>query len=994
MRRSKLRLLLPTLAAGLVWASPGTSNAEGTRDLGNTQALRAGTTLFVDILDSSVESIEWTGAGSVTVTSPDGAVVGSLGSGQSTGDLSNFGDGAYRVVVGSAQYVFSDWDVSVLGQTDSKGRLFSYNWSFNAGAFSSDRATSASFFAVVPGGGVDQTSVIELKLEGLAGYVYDINANRVGVDGPNGGRSVSWNGNSTTPEFAIYLNPPTNATYSASSPLVNGLEFVGGVSLDYEGNPMQACSQVVPGGSTGQFQFTSTGEGSYHLSCDLNKDGEFDPVGGDDLLLVGSASAGLNEVAWDGTHNGELVALGTYDCRAQVNVGEFHYVGADIETSFPGMRLYEVHPDEGRSPLRMYWNDSSVQDNAQAMPNGEPGLESSGSEGVFPGPYGSSAVANVNARAWGNFNSTGKGNQAYLDTYTWLESSATASIQIEAVDPFVDSDADGAGDFEEACAFGTDPFNPDTDGDEVPDGQQYGGYASSGGGNGLESNGRLSTALARRAIRRTRLSEGPSVGFRSASDLDELMPEAGTLGSTSADVTPTDLPSITNAASTHSLDYFDRAGRRVGGVLLIETTGEVYEHSKLVCDRASGAAIDDMLITDVGGHDVLRATTRRDGVVDHTAVFSLYPKGDGAGVYAYWLTNDYPTPSAGERVIRVQAWSSVPGGELTLARRVLERAGSHFGELRAPGFETPRDDEAIDRDAPYPEPMAQTSLPAAAVASASLLAGELRLDLRRYGLFDQDVVLRTVALQEDAVGQRVEEHTLEEDEGWIDLNVGRALDVTAELVVDGQVHDQVWLSDGAWAAYDDGLWGGVSRSDFTRSGCTPSSATGHLAFAGCARAEGVVQGVGGFGGVARHFARPVPLDGVRSVSVRLLADAPVRLCLHAPEGEHHCTSLPPGHGERRVALADFKSPDGVAPPPEARTKLLTISTSQPGAFVIEAAGLVLSSEEVEPTSTQTSSTSISRPVPEESGCSVDLERNGPLAVILLALVGLRRRRRG
>jgi len=984
MRRTWLRLVL-TLSPLLTLFWAGDVFAEGTEDLGTTQALRSGTVLYVDILDSTAEQIEWTGVGTVSVSSPDGSPVSVLSTGHSTGTLNDFGNGAYRFVVNDDQSVNTGWELTVLGQTDPLGRLHSYNWRFNAGAFSEDRATSASFYAVVPGGGLDEQSVIELKLEGLAGYVYDINANRVGVDGPSGGRSVPQAGNATHEEFAIYLNPPTNASYSASSPLVNGLEFVGGTSLDWQGNPIEPCEQIVPGGSTGLFQFTSTSQGSYHLMCDLNQDGAFDPVGGTDLLLVGASSIGLNEVQWDGLHEGVEVAVGTYDCRVQVNIGEFHYVGADIETSYPGMRLYEVHPDLTRSPLHMYWNDTAVQANAQPMPNTAIGLGNSGAQGIFPDAYDTIAVPNVNTRAWGNWNSGGKGNQAFLDTFTWLESSTSSTIEVQAVDALADADADGAGDFEEACAFGTDPGDPDTDDDGTNDGDQYGGAASSGGGNGLESNARLASALARRAIRRSRMTDGPDPGFRSSTSLLQLAPVAGTLGVTTADSTPTDLPDITNASSTFAQDYFDHDGTRVGGVLLIETIGEVYEHSKLVCDRAQGSSIDAMLISDVGGHDILRATTQRDGNLDHTAVFSIHTDSLEAGVFAYWLTSDYPALEMGERAVRVQVWSSIPGGELALARAVLQRAEEAYGPLRPPGHKTLWEDEAITSNEPTIESLAQTSLPAAAVASADLLAGTLRMDLRRYARHDEAVLLRTVSLQEDALTQRVDVQELSTDEGWIELDVGRILDVTAELVVGGKVQDQVWLSDGAWAAYDDSLWGGASVVNFRRTGCSPHTIPGRLAFAGCARAEGNVADNAGFGGVARHFARPVPLEGTTSFALYVDATRAVELCVQTKAGGSYCARLEAGSRERRISNSDLRDDQQASLPTNGYAQLVTVACPGSGGFELEVSGLLFSNEEVEPR----------RPTAEtSSGCAMHRPARGLMVFLLLGLGVLCRRRRG
>lgn len=947
---SGVRSLSHVLAVyGALLSVVAPAQAEGTAQLNATQALRAGTVLYVDIVDAAQESITWEGAGTLAVSAPDGTPVATLSSGQASGSLAGYGVGAYEAVVDADQVVFQTWDASVLGQTTPGGRLFSYDWRFNAGAFSEERATNASFYAIVPGGGSGQSSVIELQLNGLAGFVYNVNANRIGVDGSNAGRSVGMSGNSVSPEFPIYISPPTASSYSASSPDVFGFAFVGGASQSPDGVAMDPCNQLVPGGSTGTFQFTTNTVGTRHLLCDIDGDGEFNAVGGGDLLLVGTTVEGLNTIPWDGMVDGETVATGTYTCQLRMNVGEFHYVGADIETSYPGMRMYEVHADETRSPLTMYWNDSAVQPAAQPMPNGQPGLEGSGNNGVFSDAYDVAAQPNVNARAWGNWNSGGKGNQGYLDTFTWLATTQSTEIEVTAVDPTVDTDGDGAGDFEETCVFGTDPGNPDTDADGVNDGDQYGGGASSGGGNGLESNGGLASRLARRAIRRSRQTAAPPPSFRASSTLQALAPVAGTLGKTSTDATPWDLPELTNASDVFGRDYFDAAGIRVGGVLLIETVGDNYDHSKVVCDRSKGATMTRIGMSRVGIHEIVRATLNRpdERLSDRTASFTIHEQhtATSAGVFSYWLPSEYPVPAPDAKVTRVQVWSSVPGGEIRLAREVLERARVAHGTLSVPGDEALWTDEAmVDGQAPA-APLATSHLPSHFFRRGVALGDTVRLDLET--VFEHegdDLALRVVGLAEDATHEFVLDIPLERDSlgREVEVEVGRVLDVTVELLRNGEVQDQLWLSDGAWASYDDSLWGGSTEVTFSRQDCRPRAGQGALALAGCARVEATVPDEAGFAGVARHLARPLVLTPYRSLSAHVQSDVPFELCAQTVDGLVYCTPAAPTHGRVTVGLSTLSDASGDPLPGDARITLITFSSEGAGSVAMEVAGLTLS----------------------------------------------------
>ena len=73
-----------------------------------------------------------------------------------------------------------------------------------------------------------------------------------------------------------------------------------------------------------------------------------------------------------------------------------------------------------------------------------------------PGSYTASVSANSNGRSWGGFTSSSKGNNNYLDTYTFTASDQSSAFSIEVVDPELDTDGDGLPDLDEECDYGTD----------------------------------------------------------------------------------------------------------------------------------------------------------------------------------------------------------------------------------------------------------------------------------------------------------------------------------------------------------------------------------------------------------------------------------------------------------------------------------------------------------------------------------------------------------
>lgn len=948
------------------------ASAEGTAQLGTYQALRAGAVLNVDILEPATESIRWIGRGAVTITDPDGVALGTLSSG-ATLSLVGRPAGAYRLVLGTAQLPGDTWDVTVVGQGASGGRLWSTNWIFDAGSYAATAGNNGSFYAVVNGGAGTHRPVIELALRGLAGYVYDVNANRVGVDGALRGRSVPVSGNSVTPEFPIYLQPPTLATYTRDEAAVFGLSAVGGASTGVDGQPLSPCSMLAPGQSEISFLFTATTAGTYQLRCDLDGDG-LAAGDSDDLLIIGVLQPGLNVATWDGVMAGAPVAPGTYPCAVTATIGEFHYVGKDIETSYPGMRMYEVNADGSRRPLAMYWDDSLVQASAIAMPNGQLGLVNPGSAGLLSGAYGATPVPDVDARAWGNFVATGKGNNTFLDTYVWLDASTSGTVTIEAVDTSIDSDGDQVSDFAERCQLGTDPNNPDSDGDGTPDGEQYLSGTSLAQNGGLESNGRLASALAERAIQRGRgvvarkLGPSPLADWVAGVELDRL---------TAQPSTPDDLPAITNALDVHGVDWLDASGRARASALIIRTSGELYEHSKEICDRAHGAELDRVLAVPLAGQLAVgaRFVRPRDGLVDHALSFKLYAVDGGHATRAAWMPETLAPPRPGQEVLNVQVWADRSETLDALVAALLTRWRL--------------DARLIDEVATLPEGAAGPAvarLPPAVIRAGTLLGESLQLDVavrsterptwaRLVGV-DERGASAVLELGPIGVGPRV--------------TLARTLplfaDATVELVsADGAV-DRVWLSDGAWARFDDGLWGGATRPE-AELGCPPWRLEGidaSLRLAGCARTSAPV--VDSTLGVARHLARPLALDAGAALIAHVDALRAGEVCLEAPSiARRSCRPMSAGVGWQAWPLEDFD------PAVVAAVELLAFASGPGAAQRLEIAGVALARG---PLPVEVRVVKDPEP-PTASGChagSTTPRAAAPLALALIAL-GRRRRRR-
>lgn len=400
--------------------------AEGTSELGPQTGLDMNIVLRLDILDSVSESIAWTGTGSVTVLQPDGALLGTLESGAALAPATDV-TGAYFIVLSTDQPPSGSWDISVeVSGVPQTGRLWSPRWQFLQGGYDQFRALNSSLYATVSGGLTELTAVIELSMDGVVGFNLPVLA----LDGPDTGQLLSEgdSGQDRPAEgLAVYLNPPQFADYSIINPTLTGIELsgggAGGKEVTLDGPPLEIV-------------FETNVDGQYHFICDLAEDGVFDLTGTGDFAGIGAVSAGSNTIYWDGTDDaGQPVPPGEYTCRLRVVTGALMLEMDDVETAYPGIRIFAVDGALNRTGLCMFWGDGVLDANAVLMPNGMNGLANSGPFGVCSGAYGAPAVANDSARAWGNFTATTKGNNAFLRTLVWLAEDVSGDLAVTVVQP-------------------------------------------------------------------------------------------------------------------------------------------------------------------------------------------------------------------------------------------------------------------------------------------------------------------------------------------------------------------------------------------------------------------------------------------------------------------------------------------------------------------------------------------------------------------------------
>jgi hypothetical protein len=191
---------------------------------------------------------------------------------------------------------------------------------------------------------------------------------------------------------------------------------------------------------------------------------------------------------------------------------------------------------------------------------------------------------------------------------------------------------------------------------------------SSGNDGGLESNGDLATAIAKRNHKRAtdhssenekidQMSIAEHAKFRTNNELQRLIPEFGISSDEEVRVsTPSDLKDLTNAVEVFAADYY-QGENRTAVVLITETKASVYNHSKNICDRLNEGAVNDVRYVKFNGLNLMYAEISRDkNTKEYVSWFSVLDGKDYYESYSHWNIDEYP---AGD-YLNIQIWGVSP----------------------------------------------------------------------------------------------------------------------------------------------------------------------------------------------------------------------------------------------------------------------------------------------------------------------------------------------
>ncbi len=185
---------------------------------------------------------------------------------------------------------------------------------------------------------------------------------------------------------------------------------------------------------------------------------------------------------------------------------------------------------------------------------------------------------------------------------------------------------------------------------------------------GLESNDNMVVAIAKRnnARRKRKVDKKDFLKYeqsinklknvRNEIDLrafivQNTIPESETFIST-----PTDLIQLTNATDVFATDVY-KDSKRVASTLLLKTEGEVYEHTKTICDRLDGAQITDISTILYEDKQLIMAEImQRNGIKEYALSFSIHFEEGNSHIENYWKQEKY-TQKEGA-FVNMQIWAN------------------------------------------------------------------------------------------------------------------------------------------------------------------------------------------------------------------------------------------------------------------------------------------------------------------------------------------------
>ena len=217
-------------------------------------------------------------------------------------------------------------------------------------------------------------------------------------------------------------------------------------------------------------------------------------------------------------------------------------------------------------------------------------------------------------------------------------------------------------------------------------------FVSGGGGGGLESKS-LGDAIAQRVLNNAINDMNGAVDYnklpvvetaqgiiRSTStnsifrlQLASIMPDLSNRGYKAYNSSPVDIVSFTNAKEVFAVDYVNTNKETKAVAFTTKTLGELYDHTKPICDRLKGATLLDVESVKIDGYDFINYKIRNDkGNLEYATAFTVGAKAgrNNFNLQSAFLTTSYVNE---DQMYNFQIWAASPNIVNDMVKEVLAK---------------------------------------------------------------------------------------------------------------------------------------------------------------------------------------------------------------------------------------------------------------------------------------------------------------------------------
>ncbi len=324
-------------------------------------------------------------------------------------------------------------------------------------------------------------------------------------------------------------------------------------------------------------------------------------------------------------------------------------------------------------------------------------------------------------------------------------------------------------------------------------------FVSGGGGGGLESKS-LGDAIAQRVLSNAINDMNGAVDYnklpvvetaqgtiRSTStnslfslQLSSIMPDLATRGYKAYNSSPVDIVSFTNAKEVYAVDYVNTNKETKAVAFTTKTLGELYDHTKPICDRLKGATLLDVESVKIDGYNFINYTIINDkGNREYATAFTVGAKAgrNSFNLQSAFLTTSYVNE---DQMYNFQIWAASPSIVNEMVKDVLAKLKDVAEVNQAVVGTTPASYiESGKREG--------TNLNLVIKNASAATTGFFKFEDRSTES-STGIVTRNVPFTVKANGTST-----------VVVPVGDKYESTVSMYLNGEVKDLVYMSDGTWA---------------------------------------------------------------------------------------------------------------------------------------------------------------------------------------------------